>query len=60
MVRDLHHFVLGSEEEEDGPGEDPEEGQVEDPADPCGGSPLIDPSGRVDNQAVVRAGEADV
>lgn len=60
MVRDLHHFVFGSEEEEDGPGEDPEEGQVKEPADPCGGSPLIYPSGSVDNQTLVCSGEADV
>ena len=48
------------EEEEDGPGKDPEEGQVEHPADPRGGSPLVDLSWGIDSQAVVRSGKGDV
>jgi len=59
-IVNLHHFVLASKEEESRPRKDPEECQVEHPADPGGGSPLIDLAWGIDDQAAVRCREADV
>lgn len=50
------------EEVEQRPGEDPEEGEVEEPADPCRGAPAIDGVGRVnvDGALLEREGDEDV
>ena len=56
------HFVHGPPlrcEEEDRPGDDPEESEVEDPADPAG-APPVDERGRVDVDCFLVDAEGDV
>lgn len=43
-----HNVVFLGCEVQDGPREDPQEGEVEDPSDPVGGAPVVHPGGGVD------------
>lgn len=49
----------GGEEVEQGPGKDPQEAEVEDPADPGGGAPAVDGVRRVDVNGALFERKAD-